>query len=145
MTVKLDPNYIKNLQSMEVAVSGPEGANRLFIVNGTAQISLAAASNGNQVIQKETFTLLVGPALTRKQFYRATASAFLTNTSQQNPGAGAGWLVETVDADWDDESKQVELRAEIQVFSIGVNNTFTYANVSGFGFQVNILAAIDGD
>jgi len=144
MTTKINPGNIQNLQTLEVEVSGPEGANRLFMIGGIAPMSLTAASNSSYVIQKETFSILLGPTLTRKQFFRATIIAFLTNTSH-GPGAGAQWIVTSADADWDDESKQVEVRVDIQASVTSANNAYAYANVNGFGFQVNILAKVKDD
>ena len=52
---------------------------------------------------------------------------------------GAAWEILGVDADWDDESGQVELRIEAQVTSKGTGQE---AAISGIGFHVTILAAI---
>jgi len=142
MTTKIDPNYVQNLQTLEVEVSGPEGANRLFMISGIASIGLGAYTNGSQAIQKETFSILVGPTLDRKQFHRATINASLTSISQ-SPSAGGGWAVLSADADWDDESKQIEVRVEIQVSATSTNNVNVSAYASGFGFQVNILAEVE--
>ncbi|HEY7535526.1 MAG TPA: hypothetical protein VH878_06230 [Thermodesulfobacteriota bacterium] len=46
------------------------------------------------------------------------------------------WLVNFVDADWDDESGQVEVRVEVSVTS-GQNSS---TSVTGVGFQATILA-----
>jgi hypothetical protein len=44
-----------------------------------------------------------------------------------------------VDADWDDESGQVELRIEAEVICSGPNQS---ATINGFAFHVTILAAV---
>jgi hypothetical protein len=44
-----------------------------------------------------------------------------------------------VDADWDDESGQVELRIEAQATCSGQSNQVF---ISGFAFHVTILAAV---
>ena len=139
MTIKVDPALLQNLQSMEVAVSGPEGANRLFTISASLPQGVYVSSNsGNTTTQKETFAVRVGPILKRQQFHRAIASAALTSISC-SPGAGAGWSVAMVDADWDDETQQVEVSIEVAVSATGTN---VYAHVMGFSFQVNILAAL---
>jgi hypothetical protein len=85
--------------------------------------------------------------LNEKQFIRAIATASLTKTVVDYPGrasaqpvaTGAAWKILGVDADWDDESGQVELRIEAQVTSKGAGQEVA---ISGIGFHVTILAAI---
>jgi hypothetical protein len=47
-------------------------------------------------------------------------------------GGFATWNVVDVDADWDNESGQVELRIEAQVSCLGSNQS---ASINGFGFN----------
>ena len=54
-------------------------------------------------------------------------------------GGFANWDIVDVDADWDDESGQVELRIEAQVGCSGLNQS---ASINGFAFHVTILAAL---
>ena len=71
MAVKILPNQIQNLQQIEAVVAGPDDANRLFIIDGQFDVRLEAQSQGNNFeIGKETFTVLLGPVFTRKQFFR---------------------------------------------------------------------------
>jgi hypothetical protein len=79
--------------------------------------------------------------LTRKQFCGAIATASLAKTSfsiNATP-ANFGWQILSVDADWDDESGQVELRIEAAANCSGQNNG---SQINGFIFHVTILAAI---
>jgi hypothetical protein len=105
-------------------VAGPDDANHLFIIDGQLDTSLAIGSQGaNFAVAKETFSGLVGPKLTNRQFVRAIATASIVNTRIANitPGGFATWNIVDVDADWDDESGQVELRIEAQVSCLGSN------------------------
>jgi hypothetical protein len=137
MPVKL--TNIENLQQIEAVVSGPDNADRLFIVTGVAPANLTAFNNQTQ---KETFTFLIGPILTRRQFVKAIATASLNRVflfaSSAPTSINNSWLVNFVDADWDDESGQVEVRVEVSV-TTGPN---TSAFVTGVGFQATILAEI---
>ena len=86
--------------------------------------------------------MLIGPQLTRKQFVQANGTAALTGNQVQftsTAGGTANWHINNVDADWDDESGQVELRIEAQVSVSGPNDS---ATIAGFLFQVTILAAV---
>jgi hypothetical protein len=133
---------IQNLQQMDVLVAGPDDANHLFVIDGQFDTSLGVVSQSNNfVTEKETFSVLVGPKLANRQFVRAIATASVVKTAVANikQGASATWNIEDVDADWDDESGQVELRIEAKVGCSGSNAT---ASINGFAFHVTILAAV---
>jgi len=84
---------------------------------------------------------LVGPTLTNRQFVRAIATASIVKNQVANIASGgfATWIIVGVDADWDHESGQVELRIEAQVSCSRSNQS---ASINGFGFHVTILAAL---
>ncbi len=130
---------VENLQQIQAVVSGPDNANRLFVITGIAPVSVGAFNNQTQ---KETFTFLIGPILTRRQFVNAIATASLNRvnlfTSSAPTSINNSWFVNFADADWDDESGQVEVRVEVSVAS-GPN---TSASVTGVGFQATILAEL---
>jgi len=133
---------IQDLQQMDVVVAGPDDANHLFIIDGQFDSSLSIGSQGTNIaIAKETFSVLIGPKLANRQFVRAIATASIVKTQIGNiaPGGFATWNIVDVDADWDDESGQVELRIEAQVSCLGSNQS---ASINGFAFHATILAAL---
>ena len=133
---------VQNLQQMDVQVAGPDDANHLFIIDGQFDASVAIGSQGtNFATAKETFRVLIGPRLTNRQFVRAITTASIVKTQVANiaPGGFASWNIVDADADWDDESGQVELRIEAQVSCLGSNQS---VSVNGFAFHVTILAAL---
>jgi len=145
MAIRIPTDQIQNLQQIEAAVAGPDGANRLFTITGRLNAAVQVFSQGaGQVQQKETFTVLIGPVLTRQQFFRAIGTVSLANTSVTQQQAAAplsvGWSIAGIDADWDDESGQVELRVEVSVNVSGLNN---FAQINGLAFHVTILAAVE--
>ena len=141
MAVRIQPNQIQNLQQIEAVVAGPDGANRLFTVSGQFFAGVTAFSQGAFTQQSQTFTVLVGPVFTRQQFFGAlcTASMALTNSRVQVAPGDFAWQIVGSDADWDDESGQVELRIEALVSSNGNGNS---ASIQGLAFQVTIQAAV---
>ena len=133
---------IENLQQLDVLVAGPDDANHLFIIDGQFDTSLAITSQGTNFAEgKETFSALIGPKLANRQFVRAIATASIVKTQIANiaPGGLATWNIVDVDADWDDESGQIELRIEAQVSCLGSNQS---ASINGFAFHATILAAL---
>jgi hypothetical protein len=133
---------IQNLQQIDVMVAGPDDANHLFIIDGQFDATVATASQATAfAVAKETFAVLVGPKLSNRQFVRAIATASIVKNQITNIATGgfATWMIVDVDADWDDESGQVELRIEAEVSCLGSNQG---ASINGFAFHVTILAAV---
>ena len=122
-------------------VSGPDGANRLLTISGQFDVGLSATGQANAYGQAtNTFSVLVGPVLTRQQFYKATGTGSIVKTSitTQTSPTSFNYNINNIDADWDDESGKVELRMEVFVQALGTNN---YVQVQGLNFQVSILYA----
>ena len=133
---------VQNLQQLDVMVAGPDDANHLFVIDGQLDVSLAIGSQGgNAGVAKETFSVLLVPKFTNRQFVREIATASIVKSQVANIATGgfATWTIIDVDADWDDESGQVELRIEAQVNCSGSNQS---ASINGFAFHVTILAAL---
>ena len=133
---------VQNLQQLDVLVAGPDDANHLFIIDGQFDATLTIAGQGNSIASgKETFSVLLGPKLTNRQFVRAIATASIVKSQIGNikTGGFAAWNIVDADADWDDESGQVELRIEAQVDCMGANQNVT---INDFAFHVTILAAL---
>jgi hypothetical protein len=144
MAVRIAPEQIENRQNLEAGVSGPDGADRMYVVTGILPFSLGAFSNSAQTVQqRETFTALVGPTLERRQFIQAVATASIGRKTAfvQTPPMQLFWQINSIDADWDDESRQTELRVEV---TVGVSGTSNQAFVNAVPFQVTILAAVGG-
>jgi hypothetical protein len=75
MPVRIAPNQIQNPQQIEAIVTGPADANRLFVIDGQFDAGVFAGSQGAGFVQqKETFSVLIGPGLTRRQFCGAIAT-----------------------------------------------------------------------
>ena len=133
---------IQNLQQLDVIVAGPDDANHLFIIDGQFDASLTIVGQGAAFASvKEIFKAFVGPKLTNRQFVRAIATASIVKSQISNIKTGglAAWNILDADADWDDESGQVELRIEAQVDCVGANQN---VSINGFAFHVTILAAL---
>ena len=149
MSVKIPTAQIQNLQQIEAVVVGPDESNRLLIINGQFDVNMKSLSivQGQPVAIRETFTVLVGPVFTRKQFTRAIATASFTKTNLMTQGSLlASWQIFGVDADWDDESGQVELRIEAMVDAGGGSpGAQVTVCILGFAFHVTILAATAAD
>jgi hypothetical protein len=124
-------------QVLEAVVAGPDGANRLFTVTGAANVQISVSGDTDPV--NPTWTFLVGPTLTHKQFYRAIASASVASQSVSKRGVPSDYTVQinSVEADWDDESERVEVHVELFLSS-----SLADVNINQLRYWVAILAQI---
>lgn len=136
----ITPNIV-NPQDMEIIVSGPDGANRLFIFSGMAQFGLADYSSSGWPV-RDTLTFLVGPTFTAGQVRKAIAVGAVSGVAGPGPGQAGmtgsyqvGVSVDSIDADWDDDSGKVQVTANLAVW--GSSET-----LQGLGFQATVLAAV---
>jgi hypothetical protein len=122
---------------LEAVVAGPDEANRLFTITGAANVGIFVPG-GQQ--KTETWTFLVGPAFTRGQLYRAigVASVSSQNVNIQTAPASFQVQINSVEADWDDESGRVEVRVEVFLTASASMN----ANINQLRYWVTILAQI---
>ena len=127
---------LEDPQQLEMAVNGPEGVDRLILCTGI--VPIAQEADAGTVTQ--TWTWRVGPALSRAQFRSAIVHGALIRVSQT--GGSASWSLMGMHADWDDESGQVEVRAQIQIVAQGIG---TSARVEGISYQVSILGALSSE
>jgi hypothetical protein len=111
LSIHLESKDLINTQQMEVAVHGPDGATHLILCTGVANLG---SSN------HETYTFLVGPQLSRRQFVGAIASGALStiqvadkNPSERIVDVKLRANLISIDANYDYESGQVKLRAEV--------------------------------
>lgn len=132
MSIHLESKNLINAQQMEVAVNGPDGATHLILCSGVA--SLGSTSH-------ETYTFLVGPQFSRRQFVGAMASGALSRiqtyeikTTGDNSDVELEANLISIDANYDDEFQQVKVRAEVST-SIAMTKL-------GISYNVSILAEL---
>jgi hypothetical protein len=122
---------IANEQQIDVGITGPGNARRLFVIKGTAVFTFTPGPGNDSA--SDTLTFSVGPTLATGEFVRAIATASLASISNRGLANNALWAVDSIDADFDDESGRVVVTAQLVV-----------ADTDGFlqriGFEVDIVA-----
>ena len=95
-----------------MGVNGPDGATHLILCTGIANL---------RTVCHEIYTFLVGPQISRRQFVGVVASGALsTIQGYEKDSAGDAvrvvWAANlvSIDANYDDETGQVKVRAEIE-------------------------------
>jgi hypothetical protein len=131
MPIHLESKDLVNTQQMEVAVHGPDGATHLILCTGVVKLD---------PIRHQTYSFLVGPQISRRQFVGVIASGALSNIQGYEKHLTVDNDVELdanlvlIDANYDDEAGQVKVRAEV---SCGI--ALTKLAIS---YIVNILAEL---
>jgi hypothetical protein len=107
-------DQLRDEQQLQFSAGAAAEANTLVICTGRATLDLSSSTR--------TYTFSVGPQLSRDQFHRAVASAAFSTlliysipalpdpSNQMPPPAQCG--IASVDADWDDERAQTQVRLE---------------------------------
>ena len=111
MSIRLERKDLINTQQMEVAVRGPDGATHLVLCTGVACLDS---------LVHETYTFLVGPKLSRRQFVGAIASGALSRFQasenqvvKDQPGRELDANLISIDANYDEAAGQVKVSAEV--------------------------------
>lgn len=108
---------------MEVAVNGPDGATHLILCTGIAE--LVPVIHG-------TYTFLVGPQLSRRQFVGAIASGALSGIQGTEEKLEANLV--SIDANYDEACIQVRVSAQVSSSIAVTRLTISY--------HVSILAEL---
>jgi hypothetical protein len=127
----------------EVDASGPDGANRLLICQGMASLGDGMSPKPADPMgsASETWTFRVGPRLPHPQFHRAMATVSVASQSVYYPdtptvNSRQTYAFRSIEADWDDESTQTEVRVELHMETGPVARWEIHA----LAFNVTILA-----
>lgn len=123
---------IENEQQMEVAISGPNRANRLFVYTGTAVFYFSGTSNN---WDRDSLSFIIGREFSPGEVHSAIATASLASIYNHDPASPSGCAVDSVDAHWDDQSKKIEVTAQLAVRGTG-------SNLYRMGYQVTVLAKV---
>lgn len=122
---------IANEQQLVAGVTGPEDADTLYLLDGTAVFSFQGEAEERW--RRDTLEFPIGPTFREGEVIRATASGSLASIYNDEVSHDAGWAVDRVDADFDDESNRVILEADLAVRD-------TDGFVLRMAYHANILA-----
>jgi len=130
-----------NVEVLQVGVTGPAGANTLFLVCGVAIVNFHGPLND---FNRDTVTFLVpnegqtdpnAPALDIGNFVDSTVIAFPTAIAA-SPELPVGWAVDSVDTIVDGPTgRNIQVTANLAALNPG-------STIIRIGFQVNILSFV---
>ena len=134
----IQPNRLTNMQEMEVHVNGPDGANRLFIHSGMAEVELTGG------LPHPRWSLeVVCFDLGRKydcdngeKVVSIVATAAMAGSRTDGVASFAGWQVFGCAGELDNDSCRVRM-------NIAAGARDTQAFLEQISFHINILAKIN--
>jgi len=112
---------IEQSQTIQVSVNGPDDVTTMFITAGLLLAPFDMQQPAGEGQATVTFSVLLPqPVLTAGQFRRSIASASIAGLSAYAAAGNTAFVgntfnatIQSVDADYDDESNQIELRIDI--------------------------------
>lgn len=132
MTEKIPLLTLDNQQEMEVVVSGPGTANRLFIYTGVAIFEFKGTGGG---WRRDFIDFELGRVFAAGQVRDVLATGSLNSIKNDHTAVDAGWAVDRLTARWDPTEQRIKLRADI-----AVRDSDGY--IQRMGYQVTVLARL---
>ena len=132
----IEPKRLTDMQEMEVHVGGPDGANRLFIYSGMAEVELSGGLPHPRW-SLEVVCFDVGRTYSKEDdtIVKITATAALAGNRTDGVASFAGWQIFGAAAELDDDSNRVRM-------NIAAGARDTQAFLEQISFQVHVLARV---
>lgn len=133
----IEPKRLTNMQEMEIHVNGPDGANRLFIYNGMAEVELCGGLPHPRW-SLEVLCFELGRAYSGDdEVVKVTATASIAGARTDGVASFAGWQIFGAAGELDEDSHRVRM-------NIAAGARDTQAFLEQIAFQVNVLAKVNG-
>jgi hypothetical protein len=128
----ITPVAIDNPQEMQVFVTGPGGANRMFIYTGVAVFAFKGIGKN---WRRDFIDFEIGRVFLPGQVLDTLATGALNSIKNVSTAVDAGWAVDRLTPRWDPIEQRIKVRADLAV-----------SDVDGYllrmGYQVTVLARI---
>ena len=133
----ITPNRLTNMQEMEVVVDGPDGANRLFIYSGMAEVELCGGLPHPRW-SLEIVCFDVGrkyDCAAGEEVIKVVATASLAGGRTDGVASFAGWQIFGAAGEYDNSDCRVRV-------NIAAGARDTQAFLEQISFHVNVLARV---
>lgn len=134
----ITPDRLTNMQEMEVHVNGPDGANRLFIYSGMAEVELCGGLPHPRW-SLEVICFDIGRTYDHgngEEVVNILATASLAGNRTDGVASFAGWQIFGAAGELDEDSNRIRM-------NIAAGARDTQAFLEQISFQVNVLAKIN--
>ena len=132
----IEPKRLTNMQEMEVHVNGPDGANRLYIYSGMAEVELTGGlPHPRWSLELICFEIGRTYNMDHESVIKIQSSASLAGCRADGIASFAGWQIFGAAGELDEDSGRVRMN-----IAAGARDTAAY--LEQICFQVNVLAKV---
>jgi hypothetical protein len=132
----IQPNRLTNMQEMEVHVTGPDGANRMFIYSGMAEVELTGGlPHPRWSLEIVCFDVGRSYDVENEEVINIVATSSLAGSRTDGVASFAGWQIFGAAGELDEESGRVRM-------NIAAGARDTQAFLEQISFQVTVLARV---
>jgi hypothetical protein len=132
----VEPKRVTDLQEMEIQVNGPDGANRLFIYSGMAEVEIRGGlPHPRWSLEVVCFELGRAYDPDNEEVIRINATASVAGSRIDGTASFAGWQIFGAAGELDDDSHRIRM-------NIAAGARDTQAFLEQISFQLHVLARI---
>ena len=132
----IQPKRLTNMQEMEVHVNGPDGANRLFMYSGMAEVELCGGlPHPRWSLEVVCFDIGRSYDVENEAVIKILANAALAGSRTDGVASFAGWQIFGAAGELDHEDRRVRM-------NIAAGARDTQAFLEQIAFHVNVLARV---
>jgi len=132
----IEPKRLTNMQEMEVHVNGPDGANRLFMYSGMAEVELCGGlPHPRWSLEVVCFDIGRRYDIENESVIKILANAALAGGRTDGVASFAGWQIFGAAGELDRQDRRVRM-------NIAAGARDTQAFLEQIAFHVNVLARI---
>ena len=132
----IQPNRLTNMQEMEVHVTGPDGANRMFIYSGMAEVELTGGlPHPRWSLEVVCFDVGRSYDVENEEVINIVATSSLAGSRTDGVASFAGWQIFGAAGELDEESGRVRM-------NIAAGARDTQAFLEQISFHITVLARV---
>ncbi len=132
----IQPNRLTNMQEMEVHVNGPDGANRMFIYSGMAEVELSGGlPHPRWSLEVVCFDVGRSYDVENEEVINILATSSLAGSRTDGVASFAGWQIFGAAGELDEESGRVRM-------NIAAGARDTQAFLEQISFHITVLARV---
>jgi len=132
----IEPKRLTNMQEMEVHVNGPDGANRLFMYSGMAEVELCGGlPHPRWSLEVVCFDIGRRYDIENESVIKILANAALAGGRTDGVASFAGWQIFGAAGELDRQDRRVRM-------NIAAGARDTQAFLEQIAFHINVLARI---
>ena len=132
----IEPDRLTNMQEMEVHVNGPDGANRMFIYSGMAEVELCGGlPHPRWSLEIVCFDIGRSYDVDNEEVINIVTTSSLAGGRTDGVASFAGWQIFGAAGELDEESRRIRM-------NIAAGARDTQAFLEQISFHITVLARV---